>query len=383
MENKEARLFEAIEKAAIDMYGKDKTMRIDNVEIKNFLVFKGCFSCDFCPGTNVIIGGNGTGKTTLLKVMYALCEHSSESAIGNSPVFLADYFLSSRGAKKRDFYRSIYESQGVGRVGSGEYAFYWFYEAENENPFFGMSFENRPISEDNNPHDNIFHNRRMMKAVYIPTMEMLSHSEGFLALCHERKMPFDETQIDILSKAELPEMHELPVAAGRIMEKISGIIEGTIVYEKDVFYVKKNNGKTIPFSLEASGYQKFGLLWKLLHNGLLDSGHILLWDEPEESINPELMPALVDILLELCRNGVQIFIATHSSNLAQLFDIKRANGDSLLFCNLSKNSDDTIRCDSAENYSDLRKSVLEEADEALYRAVVARAMGVEADDRRL
>ena len=40
-----------------------------------------------------------------------------------------------------------------------------------------------------------------------------------------------------------------------------------------------------------------------------------------------------------------------------------------MFCNLSKNNDGTIRCDSATTYSKLSKSVLEDADKALYKAV--------------
>ena len=74
--------------------------------------------------------------------------------------------------------------------------------------------------------------------------------------------------------------------------------------------VVKGNGVKTPFTLEASGYKKFGLLWKLLRNGLLESGTILFWDEPENSLNPEHVPILVDILLELSRNGKLLF---HSS----------------------------------------------------------------------
>jgi hypothetical protein len=92
------------------------------------------------------------------------------------------------------------------------------------------------------------------------------------------------------------------------------------------------------------------------------------------------MPVLVDIFLELQRDGVQIFIATHNNNLAQLFDVKQTDKDSLLFCNLSKNDDGTIHCDSASTYSELSKNVLEDADEALYKVVVAKAMGVDADE---
>jgi putative ATP-dependent endonuclease of OLD family len=52
-------------------------MAIDRVEIKDFLVFKGDFVCDFCPGVNVLIGANATGKTTLMKAMYSFgSEHN-------------------------------------------------------------------------------------------------------------------------------------------------------------------------------------------------------------------------------------------------------------------------------------------------------------------
>ena len=45
-------------------------MAIINVEIEDFLLFKSKFAVDFCFGVNVLIGGNGTGKTTLMKAMY-------------------------------------------------------------------------------------------------------------------------------------------------------------------------------------------------------------------------------------------------------------------------------------------------------------------------
>ena len=46
-------------------------MAIARIKIKDFLVFKGEFMASFCDGVNVLIGENGTGKTTLLKCFYA------------------------------------------------------------------------------------------------------------------------------------------------------------------------------------------------------------------------------------------------------------------------------------------------------------------------
>ncbi|MCI9646899.1 MAG: ATP-binding protein [Lachnospiraceae bacterium] len=89
-------------------------------------------------------------------------------------------------------------------------------------------------------------------------------------------------------KASLPETREISGIMQGILEKISNAIDGTVILEDDSFYVLKRDGKKIDFSLEAEGLRKIGLLWKLIRNGLLEEGCILLWDEPEANLNPEL-----------------------------------------------------------------------------------------------
>ena len=58
---------------------------------------------------------------------------------------------------------------------------------------------------------------------------------------------------------------------------------------------------------------------------MLEPGNILLWDEPEANLNPELFPLVAEILLELQKNDVQIFVATHSYNFAKYLEIRRTN----------------------------------------------------------
>ena len=53
------------------------------------------------------------------------------------------------------------------------------------------------------------------------------------------------------------------------------------------------------------------LLWLLIQNGTLNNGSILFWDEPETNLNPKLFGPVMNILLELQRDGVQVFLATH------------------------------------------------------------------------
>lgn len=69
---------------------------------------------------------------------------------------------------------------------------------------------------------------------------------------------------------------------------------------------------------------------------MLENGTILLWDEPEANLNPELYPLVVEILLELQKNGVQIFVATHSYNFAKYLEIRCTSKEQVMFHNLYK-----------------------------------------------
>jgi ABC-type polar amino acid transport system ATPase subunit len=263
---------------------------ITTVEINEFLGFKGKFSADFCSGINILIGSNGSGKTTILRRLY-------------------------------------------GEVNSPK--------------------------------------------VFIPVAEMLSHSKGLLALDKKLKMPYDQTEIDVLMNAELPETREVSAVTQKLLIQISEVISGEVVYENDSFFVVKREGRKVPFADEASGFQKFGLLWRLLRNGLIEDGSILFWDEPEASINPELIPTLVDILLTLQNSGVQIFIATHNYDMAQWIEINRTPESVIRYFNLRK-IDGQIIANVSEDYDSL-DSVIDEADNKLLRRVVQKAalgMGV-------
>ncbi|WP_233249386.1 ATP/GTP-binding protein [Limnohabitans sp. Hippo3] len=64
----------------------------------------------------------------------------------------------------------------------------------------------------------------------------------------------------------------------------------------------------------------------------------LLWDEPESNLNPKLMRQLVEVLLELSRNGQQIILATHDYVLLKWFDLlmDKGKGDQVRFHVLSR-----------------------------------------------
>lgn len=279
------------------------------------------FHLDFCNGINVLIGENGVGKTTILKMIYAATQWSNEkTAIGKTKKF-TDFFSNSLKDSDKLKTADRKEDYCYYKVSYGEHVFEDSLSHKGFFDFDGWSGLN-------------------IQSVYIPSTEMLSHSKGFLAMNQKYSMPFDGTQVDIIVNASLPETREVPESCRAVLKEISDVIDGTVVQEDDVFYVIKNDGRKIDFSLESEGFRKLGLLWKLIRNGLLEKGTVLLWDEPEANLNPELYPLVASILLQLQKNGVQIFIATHSYNFAKYLEIRKSRNEQVLFHNLYKGTSD-------------------------------------------
>lgn len=273
------------------------------------------FHLDFCDGINVLIGENGVGKTTILKMIYAATQWSFEKTNPGKTKRLLDFF--SYNLKDSEMLKNASHKED-----------YCYYKVSDGTHVF----------EDSLSHGGIFNFDDWLglniPSVFIPTMEMLSHAKGFLAMNDKYSMPFDGTQVDIIVNASLPETREISDSCKVILDEISNAIDGTVIQEEDTFYVLKKDGRKVDFSLEAEGLRKLGLLWKLIRNGLLEKGSILLWDEPEANLNPELYPLVANILLALQKNGVQIFIATQSYNFAKYMEIRRTQKEQVMFHNL-------------------------------------------------
>jgi ABC-type polar amino acid transport system ATPase subunit len=99
----------------------------------------------------------------------------------------------------------------------------------------------------------------------------------------------------------------------------------------------------------------------LIRNGLLDNGSILLWDEPDASINPELIPIVVEVLMELSRYGVQIILTTHDYNLMKYFSIARKPDDNVAFFSLYK-TETGIACQREGDYALLAHNAIVDAE---------------------
>ena len=133
-----------------------------------------------------------------------------------------------------------------------------------------------------------------------------------------------------------------------------------MIEKKENFYLKNKAGE-LEFPLLAEGFRKLGLLYTLIHNGTLTKGSILFWDEPEANLNPKLAKTVVRILIELQRQGVQIFVSTHDYVLLKEFQMAAEESDKMQYISLYRDSDGEIRYSSTNKFEEIEHNAIDDA----------------------
>jgi predicted ATPase len=107
-----------------------------------------------------------------------------------------------------------------------------------------------------------------------------------------------------------------------LSDKIIGIIQGKLnVTQSGEIYYETTEGKKVPLSLTAMGISNLGLIERLIRNNTIAEGSFLIIDEPEVHLHPKWQVALVDVLYELAKNGVNVVIATHSIDMVKAVEV--------------------------------------------------------------
>lgn len=287
---------------------------LTRLDLHDFTAFTD-LSLDFSPGLNVLIGTNGTGKTHILKLLYAACDVSrSERSFADK---LTRVFLPLGGIARlaRRQPGPVTSSAKVHRDGAS----------------IAVAFDSPPQQDGGATSQDMSWRDPPIDCVYIPAKEILAHAPGFRSLYDTRAIAFDETYADLITRAYLPRLRG-PLDEGRrqILEIIQQHMRGTVVLQGEDFFLESSAG-SLEFSLVAEGLRKLALLWLLIQNGALPAGAALFWDEPEANLNPALMGAVAEILLGLRRLGVQIFVATHDYVLLKELSLRAAPTDPMAY----------------------------------------------------
>lgn len=328
-------------------------MIIKKIKLENYTVFVNQ-QIEFSPGINVLIGENGTGKTHLLKALYSACQSVDKKVSFPHKLVLTmlpdDYKIS------RLITRSQGNHVGIIRVTAGE-------QNVTQERVLTASFhgKTKKWEADVTGEDGWEETFAGVSSIFVPAKEILSHSCNLNAAAQVGNVRFDDTYLDIINAAKVN------ISAGRnsetknaMLEKIQKMTGGTVVYDakRDEFYLKSRNSKQ-EFTLVAEGIRKMALLWQLVKNGTLENGSILFWDEPEANINPQYISIIVELLLELQRKGVQIFISTHDYMIASYFEVKKQEEDQIVFHSLYRAEDtDGVQYEKADRFANLKNNAI-------------------------
>jgi energy-coupling factor transporter ATP-binding protein EcfA2 len=304
--------------------------------LRNFTVFKEA-ELQFSPGLNVIIGENGTGKTHLLKLSYlfsqaryALVKNQQLTSDAKVEYYFSEHLQSLFKPDKIGSLVSV-GSDGKSKVSALVGAFLPAPMLMPDLPGipnpsdeikWDFSFSNRSV--DNvvlKTQERVTGNTIFGKGVYLPSKEMISFFEGFLAAYENREFQFDETYRDLALHLSATKLKMPPAFIKQGLKTLSADVGGTLKLEGGKFYLVSGGSKPREITLVAEGIRKIATLLHLLENGSLEVGDTLFWDEPESNLNPKLIKDVAAALLCLCQNGIQVIIGTHSLFLLREIEI--------------------------------------------------------------
>ena len=137
----------------------------------------------------------------------------------------------------------------------------------------------------------------------ITSDDIESHDDTLirLLLASEKKNYFDDVEIQTKYKS--------------VFEKINKIVPGEFLKGTNGFFYVTNGAKLSVNNL-ATGSKMFFIIKKLLINGLLNDGTMLVLDEPESHLHPDWINKFAEMLVVLVQNiSVNVVLTTHSPNL--------------------------------------------------------------------
>lgn len=325
----------------------------------------------FAAGLNVIIGENGLGKSHVLKALYALLKTQTGSGDSSKATLEKAYADKLIGVMRPESLgRLVKRKQGRARC---EVTL----TMRNRKQSCSIAFAGNAKSQvevTQHPQESLD-----KSPVYLPTRELVTLCPWFLPLYDNYHLEFEETWRDTVSLLGAPSVkgpRESTVA--ELVKPLEDAMGGKVVVDtaSGRFYLQIAGEGKMEMPLVAEGLRKVAMLTRLISTGtLLEQGY-LFWDEPETNLNPKLIKMIALCIMNLCKQGVQVFIASHSLFLLRELEMLAADAK---FTSVKQRYfalcavDDGVKLEQGDSSDDLQTLVL--LDEELKQS--DRFMGLE------
>ena len=282
---------------------------IKELNISNFTVFSEA-KLRFGRGLNLFIGENGTGKSQILKLAYSLASVLAKN--GTTLAAPTQENLQKAIALKL---RQVFRPDELGRLalrkqGRNRAGISCRFEEISPNLDFSFSTSSRTEVTING-----FPGKWLEKRpVFIPTRELMSIYPNFVSIYDTTEgLEIDATWRDTcLLLGALEKRGPKDQAIREMLKLLENAMGGSIELERGGrFYLNLPNGK-MEMHLVAEGLRKLAMIARLIATGSLLGKGYLFWDEPEANLNPKVIKQVANTIVHLARNGIQVFVATHS-----------------------------------------------------------------------
>lgn len=317
----------------------------------------------FSPGLNVIVGENGLGKSQLLKLLYSALKVNADTKEFTKTALQKAYADKLLGVFRPDALgRLVKRKQGRERCEV-------HLEMEQATQSCAFSFASQAKSE---VQISQLPTAALSQApAYIPTRELVTLCPWFGPLYDNFHLRFEESWRDTVSLLSAPSVKgPREKKAAFLLQPLEAAMGGKVVVDSATgeFYLNIPGEGSMEMPLVAEGLRKLAMLARLVSTGaLLDKGY-LLWDEPETNLNPKLIKVLAASILQLCQQGIQVFIATHSYFLLKELDLlSKQNGVEQRFLSLFASGDGgAVKLQQADRLLDLETVVALDEELAQY-----------------
>lgn len=273
---------------------------------------------------NLIIGGNGSGKTFLLKALYSSLRTLEAYRRGkeqrSASEILADkLYWTYQAGKIGDLVSKGADAPLSSFITIDQRAFSYSFGKETSKQILGLENHVDP---------------RASNSVFLPAKEVLSlHQIILKSREQDKEFGFDDTYYDLAKALSVAtskgnNFKEFVQSRRQLEEKIVG---GVVEYDPESRQWQFVRGRQrFAIGVTAEGIKKIAILDTLLGNRYLDTQSVVLIDEPESALHPTAISQLLDIVAMLAERGIQFFMASHSYFVVKkLFLIAQARGWSI------------------------------------------------------
>lgn len=255
-------------------------------------------------GINLIIGPNQSGKTFLLKALYAALKTIEQYKRGKENR-LDKEILSDK------LYWTFQASELGNIVRKGQNAMSFSMKSDKKEEFaysFGPS-----TTKMANIDKNSFA-PRSSNTVFIPAKEILSIRDIIIEAKDENQFGFEEPYSDLAKALSRTQKGKNFDSFAQARDIVSNMVGGRLEYDEDKkeWQFRDNDRRIYEVSTTSEGVKKLSILDILLGNRYLDNHSVIIIDEIEANLHPSMISRFLDAIYMLAESGVQFFISSHS-----------------------------------------------------------------------